>query len=137
MNDYETAQHLWKKWTEMWNGKPELARDLASPGFALHLPTPGNVDPTKVTTPDEVVAWVAASIARFDQITFRYEAGPFVDTVAGIVAGPWSAEIVAGGKTSFVCGMDTIGFKDGKLTEYWTLSKESDAVDRWMQRLVP
>ena len=130
MNDYEIAKDLWKKWTEMWNGRPELALELAAPKFALHLPTPGNVDQTTVVTPDAVVAWVAASIARFDRITFRYEAGPFV-------AGPWSGEIVAGGKISFVCGMDSIGFKNGKLTEYWTLSKESDAIARWTQRLLP
>lgn len=137
MNDYETGLHLWKKWTEMWNGAPELARELAAPRFALHLPTPGNIDPTTVTTPDAVVDWVAASIARFDEITFRYDAGPFVDTVARIVAGPWSARIVAAGKISFVCGMDTIAFEDGKLTEYWTLSKDAESVDRWTRRLAP
>jgi hypothetical protein len=27
--------------------------------------------------------------------------------------------------------MDTLAFKDGKITAYWTLSKEVDVIGRW------
>jgi hypothetical protein len=34
-----------------------------------------------------------------------------------------------------VCGMDTIAFRAGKITEYWTLSKPVDAFGRWSRAL--
>jgi hypothetical protein len=115
----------------MWNGRTELARELVAPRFALHLPLPNAVDPTTVDDPESVERWVVAHRARFERITFHYDAGPFVDTVAGVVAGPWSAEIVVGGVVRRACGMDTIAFRDGKITEYWTLSKEAEDVGGW------
>lgn len=132
MNDiYQTGIRLWAQWTEMWNGRTALARELVAARFVLHLPLPNAVDPATVTDPASVERWVTAHRARFERITFHYDAGPFVDTVAGVVAGPWTAEIVIGGAPRMVCGMDTIAFRDGKITEYWTLSKDVDAVGRW------
>ena len=57
--------------------------------------------------------------------------GPFVDTRAGVVAGPWHAETVIDGIARFACGMDTIAFRDGKVVEYWTMSKPADDLGRW------
>jgi len=75
--------------------------------------------------------------ARFERITFHYEAGPYVDTAAGVVAGPWWAESVVEGKPRLSAGMDTIAFRNGKITEYWTLSKEVDSVGDWAKALAP
>jgi hypothetical protein len=38
---------------------------------------------------------------------------------------------VIDGAVRHVCGMDTIAFRDGKITEYWTLSKDADPVGDW------
>jgi hypothetical protein len=132
---YETGIRLWAEWTAMWNGRTELALDLVAPRFVVHLPPPNPTDPATVHDPASVKSWVERHRAGFDRITFHYEAGPFVDTIAGVVAGPWSAEVVVGGKTKRICGMDTLGFRDAKIHEYWTLARESDAVADWTRAL--
>ncbi len=45
------------------------------------------------------------------------------------------AESVIEGKPQLSSGMDTIAFRDGKITEYWTLSKEVDSVGDWVKAL--
>lgn len=130
-DSYRLGIELWAKWTEMWNGRPELALTLVGPRFVLHLPQPENLDPTSINSPASVEQWVRAHRARFDRLTFRYEAGPFVDTRAGVVAGPWVADSAIAGKPRVVCGMDTISFRDGKIIEYWTVSKQVDAPRDW------
>ena len=134
--NYEMGLTLWAKWTEMWNGRPELAWQLVAARFALHLPLPSLVDPETINDAATVERWVTEHRARYERITFRYGAGPFVDTVAGVVAGPWTAEIVIGGSERLVCGMDTIAFNAGKITEYWTLSKDVEAVGEWTLALI-
>jgi hypothetical protein len=132
---YETGIRIWARWTEMWNGHPELVRELVAERFALHVPLPSRTDPAKVTDPASVERWVVAHCALFERLTFHYDAGPFVDTVAGVVAGPWWAEAIVEGKARVLCGMDTIAFRDGKITEYWTLAKEVETVGRWTEAL--
>ena len=130
-----TGLRLWDEWTRMWNGETERALTLAAPRFVLHLPTPSIVDQTTIDTPQAVERWIVAHRARFQRLVFRTRCGPFVDERAGIVAGPWSAEASIDGTPRVVAGMDTIAFRDGKITEYWTLSKEADAVERWVTAL--
>ena len=138
VNDlYRTGLRLWADWTAMWNGRTELALALVAPHFAVHYPLPNPTDPATVCDPESVKRWVEGARAKFERITFRYETGPFVDTAAGVVAGPWSGEVIVAGKTSYICGMDTVAFRNGKITEYWTLSKESEAVQTWTQALLP
>ena len=64
-NLYETGIRLWADWTEMWNGRPELALELVAPRFVLHLPLPAPFDTAGVTNP--------AAVARFVSDT-RWEA---------------------------------------------------------------
>jgi len=115
----------------MWNERPELARVLVADGFVLHLPTPNAVAQETVDGPAAVERWVIAHRAKFQRLVFASTCGPFVDVRAGVVAGPWFAETIVAGEPRPVCGMDTIAFRDGKVTEYWTLSKEVDAFGRW------
>jgi len=136
MNDlYQTGIKLWADWTEMWNGRPELALELAAARFVVHLPLPSPFDAAAVSNPAAVQRFVREARARFERITFHYQAGPYVDTVAGVVAGPWWAESVLDGKQRLSAGMDTIAFRDCKITEYWTLSKEVDSVGDWVKAL--
>jgi len=132
---YTTGSRLWNEWTRMWNGEPELARVLVADRFALHLPEPFGIDPRSVTTPAAVEAWVRAHRAKFARLRFDTNVGPFVDVRAGVVAGPWFAETSADGSTPPAWGMDTIAFKDAKITEYWTLSKPASKVGDWATRL--
>jgi hypothetical protein len=133
-NTYDLGLDLWKRWTRMWNGEPALARALVAPSFVLHLPLPSDADASAITTPIAVERWIAAHRAKFTSLTFRYDAGPFVDTVAGAVVGPWIAEAVIAGAPRLVCGMDTIAFRDGKVTEYWTVGKDVTAFGAWITR---
>lgn len=126
---------LWVQWMEMWNGRPALARDLVAERFVLHLPLPSLVDATTITDPASVERWVTEHRARSEELTFHYEAGPFVDAIANVVAGPWSAAIVANGTSRVVCGADTIAFRDGKIVEYWTLAKDAESVGAWTTKL--
>lgn len=138
MDIYQQGIDLWNRWTEMWNGKPELALELVAPRFALHLtavPSRG-VDITTIDTPERVMEWVRNHRAKFTNLTFTTQVGPFVDVTAGVVAGPWSADTTSGGTSSWACGMDTIAFRDGRITEYWTLSSPVDRVATWDQRLL-
>ena len=107
------------------------ARELVAPVFTLHLPLPSRAEQTAITFLEAVHEWVVLHCARFDRLVFSTEVGPFVDTVRGVVAGPWNADTIVEGKPQPVCGMDTIAFRDGRITEYWTISKPVDAFGRW------
>jgi hypothetical protein len=133
-NIYETGIELWKEWTEMWNGRPELALELVAPSFRLHLVTPSEQDQLTVDNPEAVRQWVARHCARFEAIRFRFGVGPFVDERAGVVSGPWHTEHVRDGKPGWACGIDILMFRDRKITDYWTLSKPADGVGRWSTR---
>jgi hypothetical protein len=138
MNDdnlYDVGLRLWAQWFEMWNGRPELALDLVAPRFALHLPLPSLVDAAAITDPEGVARWVTKHRAQFERLTFLYDAGPFVDASARVVTGPWTAEVVTRGTTRLVCGMDVIAFRDGRITEYWTLGKDADRIGDWRRAL--
>jgi hypothetical protein len=128
---YEMGLRLWIDWTVMWNGKPELARSLVADTFALHLPTPGALDQETIGTPEAVERWVTSHRASFVRLSFETHCGPFVDTKRQVVAGPWVAHASMDGSPRVVCGMDTLAFRDGKIIEYWTLSKEADVFGRW------
>ena len=115
----------------MWNVDPSLARELVAPRFALHLTLPTIADPTTITDPVAVERWVAAHRARFGKLVFSMRVGPFVDVRAGVVAGPWIADTIVDGVAQPVCGMDTIAFRGGKITEYWTISKPGYDYGEW------
>src|SRR6187399_1313439 len=129
---YATGLRLWSDWTEMWNERPDIARRIVADRFALHLPTTSPIAGESVDNPAAVERWVITHRARFKRLTFHTDCGPFVDVRACVVAGPWFADTSIDGSPRPVCGMDTIAFLDGKITEYWTLSKEVDAVGRWV-----
>lgn len=134
-DSYEIGLRVWERWTEMWNGSPEIALEMAASPFVLHLPSADETDDKTVSSPRAVMEWVARSRAKYTRITFSTEAGPFVDVKAGIVAGPWIAEVVVDGQTRYARGMDTIAYGgDGKITEYWTISKPSAEAGTWAQR---
>jgi hypothetical protein len=132
---YRLGLDLWTRWTEMWNGRPELALELVAPGFVLHLTLPETTPQHEVDSPAAVAAWVAKHRAKYERLVFHFDCGPFVDTVAGIVAGPWTADTIVNGVARPVCGMDTIAFRDGKIAEYWTIAKPVDAFGRWTKRV--
>jgi hypothetical protein len=132
---HEMGLGLWARWTEMWNGRPELARELVARRFDLHLSLPSLVEAAAITDPEAVVRWVTNHRARFGRLTFSYGVGPFVDTRARVVAGPWTAEVIAKGATRLVCGMDVIAFREGRVTEYWTLGKDADSLGGWTRAL--
>jgi hypothetical protein len=134
---YEVGTRLWTQWMEMWNGRPALARELVAERFVLHLPLPSIVDATTITHPAAVERWVSEHRARFEHLTFHVDAGPFIDTIANVVAGPWWAAVVANGTSRVVCGVDTIAFRDGRIVEYWTLAKDASSVGAWIMRIAP
>jgi hypothetical protein len=47
----------------------------------------------------------------------------------------WTTMLIVDGSPLSVCGMDTLAFRDCKVIEYWTLSKEVDHVGRWGHRV--
>jgi hypothetical protein len=126
---------LWDEWTRMWNGAPEMALVLCAERFVLHLPSPSGVDEETVNDPVAAERWVREHRNKFESLTFSSDVGPFVDIRRGVVAGPWIAHAVIDGKLIPTCGMDTIAFRDGKLTEYWTLSKPVADFGRWTHGL--
>jgi hypothetical protein len=134
-NTYETGTRLWNDWTEMWNGRPELALELVAPRFRLHLVTPSDYDQLGVDHPEAVRQWVTRHRARYQTLRFIFGVGPFVDERAAVVSGPWHVEIITlDGKQGWACGMDTIRFSHGKITDYWTVSKQADEIGRWSTR---
>lgn len=117
-----SGRRIWNEWTNMWNERPALARTLVAPVFALHLPAPVDLEPSHINSPAAVEAWVTKHRAKFRALTFLNEHGPFVDEEAGVVAGPWCAEARLDESPRWMCGMDTIAFRDEKVTEYWSIS---------------
>ena len=132
---YETGKQLWIDWTRMWNGEPELARTLVAERFVLHLVLPDVIGQDTIVDAAGVERWVRAHRARFDRLEFLLEVGPFVDVRAGVVAGPWNAHVVENGVARPTCGMDTIAFRDARITEYWTMSKPAESFGRWGRTL--
>lgn len=128
-NTYETGLRLWNEWTRMWNGETHLALELAAERYTLHLGM--NADTSQITSPAAMKAFVEGVRKRYDKIVAITGVGPFVDTKAGVVAGPWYAEAEKDGKRSSYRGMDTFRFEHGKIVEYWTISTEVDAVGSW------
>jgi hypothetical protein len=131
---YATGRHLWKLWMEMWNGRPELARALVADGFTLHLTIPSLVRQETIVGPADVERWVTGHRARFRRLVFHPDCGPFVDVAAGVIAGPWFAELSVDESPRLACGMDMLAFVAGRITEYWTLAREVDEVGRWVSR---
>lgn len=76
------------------------------------------IETWRVCDPASVERWVIAHRARFQRLVFHNHCSQFVDVRAGVVAGPWLADTVQDGTPRPVCGMDTIAFRDGKITEY-------------------
>jgi hypothetical protein len=89
---------------------PSSSGQLVAARFTLHLPTPSAVDASAITDPVAVERWVIGHRAKFARLTFRFEAGPFVDVAAGVVAGPWAADISTDATPRWACGMDTLAF---------------------------
>ena len=133
----QTGARLWRQWTEMWNGSFALARTLVAPRFVLHLVKPSAVDEQLIATPEAVERWVREHCAKFERLVFHPDCGPFVDTARSVVAGPWWAEASTAGVASSVCGMDTLAFRAGRVTEYWTLSRPAEDVGRWTDVVAP
>ena len=130
---YETGLRLWQQWTVMWNERPELALELCAERFSLHLAAPSLVDETQVVTPADVQRLVVGQRSKYQRLVFHVDGcGPFVDTRLGVVSGPWWAETQQEGTARVVRGMDSIAFQDGRVTEYWTLSREADRLGDWV-----
>lgn len=134
---YAVGRALWDRWTLMWNRDPSLARTLVADPFVLHLPLPDPIPQRTVSTPAAVETWVTSHRARYRALVFHADMPPFVDVVAGVIAGPWHADASVDGAPRPVCGIDLLAFRDGKITEYWTLSRPVDAVGDWVTAGAP
>jgi len=128
---YAMGLRMWNEWTLMWNERPELAREIVAERFVLHLPTPSSLRQETVNDPATVERWVRTHRAKFQRLVFSNDIGPFVDIRAGIVAGPWIADTSVDGSPRPVCGMDAIAFRAGRISEYWSISKEVDVHGAW------
>jgi hypothetical protein len=137
MTKRDEAQKLWERWAAMWNGDYSQASDIiVVKGFNAHLTDIGLLlaDPVKLrmNSPQEVHEWVARIRERYASLNYTTKTGPFIDIENTKIIASWQAEGVFGGKTSMpndipgksftVVGTDILGFKDGKLYEYWAIN---------------
>lgn len=130
----EEAEHLWNEWTRMWNEDPSIALRLAAPRFHLHLAL-GTVDPQTIDTPERVRDWVTQFCARYERLAFTTGAGPMFDAQLGTIAGPWIARSRIDGVDRSSSGIDIVRVVDGKIAEYWTLSREVETPGTWNEML--
>ena len=118
---------LYEKWAKMWNGDLDLAADLlVAEGFILHLTDVGMQagDPQIVrgASVPEFQAMVVRVRNRYDTLVYRTQSGPFVDQDRGVVCAPWQAEASQGSNSITIVGTDILGFRDGKIYEYWAIN---------------
>ena len=128
----QTGRYLWDSWTTMWNGELPLARHIIADGFYAHLSNTSTADPATLRNAAEVEKWVTRVRSKYAELVYATDAGPFVDTTAQTVTCYWKAKgIYAGftgkagdivGKEFTVVGTDILKFRDGKITECWTMS---------------
>jgi len=130
----KTGEHLWTRWTAMWNGNPALAEELIADGFWVHLTVDTGMAPEQLRNGKSVSQWVAGFRARFERLVYSYSVRPLVDVEQGVVTCPWVVDGVYAGRTKSPAdvagqafrkaGVDILRFHDGRITECWTLSND-------------
>jgi hypothetical protein len=126
------GHHLWDSWTAMWNGELSNARHIIADGFYAHLSNTQTADPATMRNAVEVEKWVTRVRNKYASIVYSTQAGPFIDVTAQTVSCYWKANgVYAGltgkagdivGKEFTVVGTDILRFRDGQITECWTMS---------------
>jgi hypothetical protein len=136
----KTGEKLWSQWTAMWNGKPALAEEIIAPGFWVHLTLDTGMAPEQLRDGMSVAKWVAGFRDRFERLVYSYSASPIVDLEQGVVTCPWVVDGVYAGRTKSPldvpgkafrkAGVDILRFRDGRISECWTLSNDVTSLQR-------
>lgn len=144
MNDElvrKQGEALWDRWAAMWNGDTDLAEAIIADGFWPHLTAAAAGDPEKLRDGRSVAAWVRSFRIRVDRLVYSTASGPYVDVGRRVIACPWFADGIYGGRTGRPedvagarfrkAGLDVLAFReDGRVTECWTLSGDITALGR-------
>jgi hypothetical protein len=128
------AEHIWKRWLEMWNEDPTIAHEIIAPSYRVHLPgTEITIDPATVTDPTAMEAWVRGFTSRFRDLHYETDFGPLVDGdrlavrwyATGFFLGRtgWARDI-PGDPVIFI-GVDILRIVDGRIVDCWTQAKET------------
>lgn len=124
------AEDLWSRWTRMWNGDPELAREIIAEGFYAHLTSKRHADPAELRSAGAVIKWVEKIRAQYAEL--RYETNGAVLVDGDTLVARWLASGIFAGRTALpgdvpgrpfrVAGTDVLRIEGGRIRECWTLS---------------
>jgi hypothetical protein len=134
------GEQLWANWTAMWNGDPALAEKIVAPGFWAHTTLEVAIDPREVRDAAAVAGWVRSFRQGFERLVYTTAEGPFVDVERGVIMCNWFVDGVYAGRTNRPgdvagavfrkAGLDMLAFRDGRVTECWTLSGDITGLAR-------
>ncbi|WP_034611402.1 nuclear transport factor 2 family protein [Cellulomonas sp. URHD0024] len=117
----QAALDLATKWTAMWNGDLALVDEILAPDFRIEFgAVVADPDPTLITTPADMAAFVRTWRSRRGDLDFALQGTPLVDEDGG-VAFTWSVDLPGMQRRS---GIDLCQLSDGKIARVWSVTGE-------------
>lgn len=131
----QAAADMWERWLIMWNEDPEVAHEIISENYRVHLPTAGaTIDPTTIRNAAGMAEWVRGFTGKFENLTYHTDFGPLVDgdratvrwfgTATCLGRTGWPTDVP--GKPITFVGVDILRIVDGKIVECWTQGAVTD-----------
>ncbi|MFI9782097.1 hypothetical protein ACIHEI_01105 [Kitasatospora sp. NPDC051984] len=126
----ESGIELFRQWTGMWNGELTIADRILAPAlrvrFGNALPT---VDSDAFGTPEDIKGFVKLFRDSHTDLRYFVEGTPVVELASP--GGPGTHQVVSrwysayrgpGGKPVANSGIDQLAFRDGLITEVWSVT---------------
>jgi SnoaL-like domain len=109
-------ERVCQTWFPMWNGQPELAAGLVTPGFRIWFGLAAADD--DVTGPDGLADYVTRHRARCAGLAFARHRDLIIDTGRQRAAFTWTATLP--GAPEPVGGLDVLQFAGGRIDRAWS-----------------
>jgi hypothetical protein len=128
--DQATAERVWQRWLDMWNGDPEIADEIIADGLQMWYNGRSAIDASHINNPEMFKGWVKAFRTKFDDMTFSTHFGPLV--AGDMVTVRWYLNAVYNGNSGFPddvpgqpftrAGVDIWRITDGRVQQCWSMS---------------
>ena len=110
---------LASRWTALWNGNLALADEILAPDFRIEFgAVVGDPDPTLITDPAGMAAFIGTWRDRRGDLVFALQGTPVVDEDDG-VAFAWTVDLPGVERRS---GIDLCRLVDGKIARVWSVT---------------
>ncbi|WP_215542957.1 nuclear transport factor 2 family protein [Amycolatopsis sp. CA-230715] len=114
--------YLWDQWTALWNGELADGARILTDDFRIEFGAANLADADALRGPHEFTRFIGEFRARFANLRYRIDAGPF--TGDGHVSGRWLADArdAADGPLRTVGGIDILLVSGEKISRAWSVT---------------